>query len=159
MRKGISDIVAVVLMIAVAISIGIFVTIWVTDWVSTQTSSPSITCAIKANYIIEDAKFNYSGKDVLLVKITNKGDQELYGFGFTLDNITRVVSFNSTSSLISNQLQSTNALYREQSTLISLNMSNSTFAHPTLAKSLAKLKVTNDACSAVSAETTSITNY
>lgn len=157
--KGISDVIAVVLMIAVAISIGVFVTTFATKWVQDQTSSPSITCAIKTNYVVDDAKFNFTGKSELLVKTTNKGDQDLYGFGFVLDNVTTILSFNSSNPLIGTQIPPSTPLKREQSTLITLNLSNSTLGHPSLGKTLAKITLTNDACKAVSASITSITVY
>jgi len=154
-RKGISDVIAVVLMIAVAISIGVFVTTFATKWVQEQVSSPSITCAIQTNYVVDDVKFNYSGKKGLLVQVTNKGDDGLYGFGFVLYNITKILSINSSDPGISGQLVSSNSLEREQSTIVSMNLSNSTFNGETLNK----ITVTNDACPAVSASTTSITVY
>src|SRR3989344_7263342 len=119
-RRGISDIIAVVLMIAVAISIGVFVTTFATKWVQDQTTSPSITCALKTNYVVDDAKFNYSGKSDLLVKVTNKGDQELYGFGFVLENVTHLVTFDSSSSVVLNQIAVGSALKREESALLRL---------------------------------------
>jgi len=158
-RKGISDIIAVVLMIAVAIAIGVFVTNFATSWVTEQTSSSSIACAIKTNYIIDDAKYNFSGKGDLLVKITNKGDQKIHGFGFVIDNITLIQTFASDSSLINNQVSLANALGREQSAIITLNLSNTTLGYPTLAKTVEKITVTNVACDAVSASISTVTLY
>lgn len=158
-RKGISDVIAVVLMITVAISIGVFVTTFATKWVQDQVSAPSITCAIKTNYIVDDVKFNYTGGDELLVKITNKGEKELYGFGFILYNITKIFSFNSSDDLISGQIESTDPLGREQSVLLQLNLSNSTLSYPRMGDTMNKLTVTNDACDAVSASTSTFTRY
>ena len=168
-RRGISDIIAVVLMIAVAISIGVFVTTFATKWVQEQTTSPSITCALKTNYVVDDVKFNYSGKSDLLVKVTNKGDQDLYGFGFVLENITHLVTFDSTDPQILNQIAVGSALKREESALLRLNLSScadqsSTFCnesrnYPHLGKTATKVTVRNDACKAVSASITSVTVY
>lgn len=158
-KKGISDVIAVVLMIAVAISIGVFVTTFATKWVQDQTSSPSITCAIKTNYVVDDVRFNYSKINELQVKVTNKGDEPLYGFGFILENATVILSFESSNTLITNQVSSTSPLKREQSTYVILNMSNSTLGYPSLGKTLTKVKVTNDACKAVSSSSVSITAY
>lgn len=159
MRKGISDVIAVVLMIAVAISIGVFVTTFATKWVQDQTSSESISCAIRTNYVVDDVKFNFTGQELLLVKITNKGEDTIHGFGFVFDNITTIKSFKSSDPLIINQVSSTNALEREQSVIINMNMSNSSLGHTRLVKTANKLTVTNDACRAVSASTTTITLF
>jgi len=157
MKRGVSDIIAVVLMIAVAIAIGVFVTNFATKWVTEQTGEESMTCAIKTNYVIDDAKFNYSGKNNMLVTITNKGDEGLYGFGFVLNNITNIRTFNSSDPRILNQLTVTSALGREQSHILTLNLTNST--HLQLGKSATEIKITNDACVAVSAAITSLTVY
>ncbi len=158
-RKGISDVIAVVLMVAVAISIGVFVTTFATKWVQDQTSSPSITCAIKTNYIVDDAKFNYSGGGQLLVKVTNKGDEGIYGFGFILYNVTKILSFNSSSTLIRDQVASASPIGREQSAIVTLNLSTVNSSHSGMGRTLTKITVTNDACDAVSASTSSITKY
>ena len=157
--KGISDVIAVVLMIAIAVSIGVFVTTFATKWVQDQTSDPSIACALKTNYVVDDVKYNFSGKGELLVKITSKGEEGIYGFGFIFDNITKIISFNSTDPLVKNHVQSTSPLTREQSTLVTLNLSNVSRGYPVLINTLKKLTVTNDACKAVSASTTSVTEY
>ena len=168
-RRGISDIIAVVLMIAVAISIGVFVTTFATKWVQDQTSSPSITCALKTNYIVDNIKFNFSGRSELLVKLTNKGDQELYGFGFVVENVTHIVTFESTDPLILNQVAMASALKREQSAIITLNLSscsdqsslacNASRNYPHLGRTATKVTMRNEACKAVSASTTSVTVY
>ncbi|MBL7160838.1 MAG: hypothetical protein ISS93_03245 [Candidatus Aenigmarchaeota archaeon] len=158
-KKGISDVIAVVLMIAVAISIGVFVTTFATKWVQDQTSSASISCAIKTNYVVDSAKFNYSGMGRLLVKVTNKGDEGLHGFGFILDNITSIITFNSSSSLITNQVTSASPLMREQSALVTLNLADPDNLYDILVKTIEVLKVTNNACDSVSASATSVTVY
>ncbi|MBI4021670.1 MAG: hypothetical protein HY369_05495 [Candidatus Aenigmarchaeota archaeon] len=160
--RGISDIIAVVLMIAVAIAIGVFVTNFATKWVTDQTTSSSIACAIKTNYVIDDVKFNYSGKDELLVRITNKGDQAIHGFSFVLFNVTNIQTIASDSKLIINQVTSAKALQREQSAIMTLNFTNASTGSGELiglAKSATKLTVRNDACEAVSASIDSVTVY
>ena len=165
-RKGISDVIAVVLMIAVAISIGVFVTTFATKWVQDQTSSPSISCALKTNYIVADATFNLTGRDILQVKITNKGEDDLYGFGFVIENITKILTFNSTNSLMISQVLSTTPLKREQSAFVSLNMTscmnatslycNQSSEYAPLVKTAQKITITNFGCRAVSASTGSV---
>lgn len=156
-------------MIAVAISIGVFVTTFATSWVQDQTASPSITCAIKTNYIVEDIKFNFSGNDQLLVKITNKGEQSLYGFGFLLFNVTDILTFDSDDLVIKNQVSSLSPLKREQSAIVNLNLTpcfNASVTFCNLSQSFAgmvktadKVTVANDACKAVSASATTITIF
>lgn len=168
-RKGISDIIAVVLMIAVAISIGVFVTTFATSWVQDQTDKPSMTCALQTNYIVEDAKFNYSGKDGMQLKITNKGDQTIHGFDFVVENVTKIVTFELGDPLILNQVTSGNPLKREESALVTINMTtctnqtllycNTSSIYPPLARSATKITVRNAACDAVSASITSFTLY
>lgn len=80
MTKGISPVVATVIMIAVAVAVGVMVSTWVTHLIEDQTSQSQL-CAIDTLYNIESAKFNLSGSNQLWLKVTNKGEEELYGFG------------------------------------------------------------------------------
>jgi len=159
-RKAISPVISVVLLIAVAVSVGILVTTWVTHWVVSTTGSSSISCAVNTNYIIEEAKFNISSayNNTLLVKITNKGTEQLYGFGAILDNGTKVVIINSNDSIIDQGgISSTNKLKREESVYITINLTNTTLGYPTLGATLTEVKIRNDACPAVSTSTSTIT--
>lgn len=161
-RKGVSPIIATILLIALAISVGIMVTTWITHWVVTQTSSESIACAINTNYIIDIAEFNKSAalNNTLLLKITNKGSEKIYGFGAILDNGTVILMLNSSNSLINQGgISSTNKLNRESAVYITVNLTNTTLGYTTLGKTLTEVKVTNDACPAVSTSTKSITQY
>ena len=160
--KGVSPIISVILLIAVSISVGIMVTTWITHWVVTQTGSSSISCAIDTNYVIDSAEFNKSTalNNSLLVKITNKGSQKIYGFGAILDNGTAIVKLNSSDSLINQGGTSlTSKLDREQSAYIVINLTNIILGYPQLGRTLTEVKVTNDACSAVSSSTKTITVY
>ncbi|MBM3303835.1 MAG: hypothetical protein FJY76_01970 [Candidatus Aenigmarchaeota archaeon] len=159
-KKGVSPVIATILLIAVAISVGIMVTTWITHWVVTQTSSQSIACAINTNYVIDTAEFNKSTalNSTLLLKVTNRGSEGLYGFGVVLDNGTTIMMLNSTSSLISQGgISSGNKLGREQPVYVAVNLTNTTAGHTRLGCTLTEVKVTNDACPAVSARTTTIT--
>jgi len=156
--KGISPVVATVLLVAVAITIGIMVTTWVTQLVTKQTD-PSSLCALNTNYIINYARFNFAGDNQLVVKLTNKGIDGIYGLGFIVENDTRILQFNSShvNITVSPSVSSTNKLGQEQSVLASLNLNASDL--PTFGRTLTKIRVTNDACKAISAETSSITKY
>ena len=161
-KKGVSPVVAVVLLIAVAVTVGMLVTTWITSWVTEQTSKPSLTCAINTNYIIDSARFNYTGNEILLIKITNEGSEELYAFGLILDNGTLIKQFNTTQINASPNVTANNKLKQEQSTYLTLNLSNattSTTGGPIFGRTLTEVRVTNNACTAVSSKTTTITVY
>lgn len=156
-KKGVSPVVAVVLLIAVAIAIGILVTTWITHWTSTQISSQPITCAINTNYIIESVEYNKTGGDLLLIKVTNKGAENLYGFSAVMDNGTYILDVNSTSWRIDHGgISKTYPLRREKSTYVTVNL---TINYTGLGESLTDVRVLNSACNAVSAKTTFITQY
>lgn len=159
-RKAISPVVSVVLLIAVAVSIGILVTTWITHWVTTTTGSTSISCAMNTNYIIESAEFNKSStyNNTLLIKLTNKGGEWLYGFGAILDNGTRIVILKPNNTIINQGgISLTNKLKREESVYITINMTNKTLNYPALGGTLDEIKITNKACPAVSTRTSTIT--
>jgi len=165
-RKGISPVVAVVLLIAVAVTVGMMVTTWITHWVTEQTDKPSLTCAINTIYVIDSARFNYTGNDALLIKITNEGSEGLYGFGLILDNGTIIRQINSShpNITISPSVSETNKLTQEHSAYITLqnlsffNLSAPSWG-PNFGKTLTEVKVTNDACTARTAKTTTIATY
>ncbi|MFH1978056.1 MAG: archaellin/type IV pilin N-terminal domain-containing protein [Candidatus Aenigmatarchaeota archaeon] len=165
-RKGVSPIISAVLLIAVAVSVGILVTTWVTSWVTTQTGSNDISCAIDTNYVIDSAQFkNTSAENTLLVRITNKGKQSLYGFGMILDNGTNVLQVNETTNMsahftyvsLNPTITQSNPLSREASMYISINLSNSTLGNTVFGGSLTSVRVTNKACDAISAAIASVT--
>lgn len=163
-RKGVSPVVAVVLLIVVAISMGILVTTWVTHWISTQTSSSSISCAINTNYVIESAEFNETGDNILRLRLLNKGSQELYGFGAVLDNGTHIIRMNSTHPALggnstNNTLSEATALQREETVYFLVNLTNSTLGYPALGATLEEVRVLNGACDAVSVKTNTIKKY
>ena len=160
--KGVSPVIATILLIAVAISVGIMVTTWITHWVVTQTGSEAIACAINTNYVIDSAEFNKTAalNDTLLIKITNRGAQKLYGFGAILDNGTWIMMLNSTSPLMNQGgVSVSNQLTRESSVYVTINLTNATAGHALLGSTLSEVKITNDACPAVSATTRTVTEY
>jgi flagellin-like protein len=162
--KGISPVVAVVLLVAVAISLGMLVTSWITNLYYDIRSGES-ACAIKTNYIIDSVQWNQTSKSpaynsTLLIKITNKGELKLYGFGLEMLNGTKILNFDS-SEVDQGGISSTNKLERERSTYLLVNLTNSSLRYPAFGRSLltsedVSIKVTNEACEAVSAETTSV---
>ncbi len=156
--KGISPIIAIVIMIAVAITTGVMLSTWVTQWVSHQTSDSSMACVIRTNYIIESAKFNQSGDNVLVIKVTNQGSEGIYGFGAIIDNTSDIYQFNSTDSLLSlsPNITSSDKLTREGSVYVKLDLDTDTSSR-NLGATATEIRVTNEACDSVSAKTNSIT--
>lgn len=162
-RKGISPVVAVVLLVAVAISLGMLVTSWVTHlyYDIGETSA----CSIKTNYVIDSVAWNQTSKSTiynstLLIKITNKGDLNLYGFGVEMLNGTRIVNLDP-SLVDQGGISSTNKLEREHSVYLIVNLTNATLNYPAFGRSLltsdeVEVKVTNDACDDISAKTATV---
>ncbi len=152
--KGISPIIAVVLLIAISISLGVLATGWVRNWVMEQTSTELLSCVLDTNYQIDSVTYNSTSK-ILRIKITNKDSRELYGFGVILDNGTTTQTFNSSASelSVSPSITSSNRLKREQSAYITVNLTS----YSALGSSLTEVKVTNSVCNAVSAKSDSIT--
>ena len=156
MRKAISPIVATVLMIAVAITIGLLVINWSTSWTNQRLQDKGVQCAGTTNYVIDSARWNYSSStNQLLLKITNKGTQKLWNFSVTLDNVTRVMNFNSTNTSILYNVNETNAIKQEEAIVLGVNLTMDT----TFGSSLSRVSVLNEGCKAISAWTTIIQNY
>ncbi len=157
--KGMSPMISVVLLVAIAVSVGIMVTTWITHWVTEQTTDVSVSCAVNTNYVIESVRWNISSSlnNTLLIKITNRGTQKLYGFGVVLSNGTKVVNLNSSSPLIDQGgISASNKLGTQESVYIKVNMTNTTLHYPGLGATLTEVRVTNDACKTVSQKTNTI---
>jgi len=160
MKKGISPVVASVILIAVAVSITVIVSTWVTHLIQDQTGSTK-TCAINTLYNVENAKFNVSGEYQLWLKITNENEYGIYGFGVVMDNGTKIISLNSSSYRIDQgNISATNTLKRKQSFYLLVNMTNTTsesndyqnFGFSLTTSSSTEIVVTNDACDAISSD-------
>lgn len=164
-RRGVSEVVSVVLVIAVAISVGIMVTIFITGWTRTQLSETSVSCAISTNYDIQDIKYNSTGfNNTLLIKVINDGKSGVYGFGVTVSNGSEVYRFNSSSTAIGQGgISSGNRLGQKQTALITLNLTAANvsigFGQSFRTTSDLEITVTNDACPAVSSERNAVTSY
>ncbi len=158
-RKGISPIIAAVLLIVVAVSVGITLSSWVAHWIQSQTGSDNMLCATNTYYMIESAEFNRTAdyNNSLLILLTNKKREKIYGFGVVLRNGTDAVTLNSTSNLINQGgISSTHPLGQEESVYITVNLTNTTLGYPAFGATLTYVKVTNDACPSSYAETSSI---
>ena len=158
MKKGISPIIAVIILIGVAITIGVMLSGWVTQWVTKQTQSTSASCVINTNYVIESAIYNESGGDTLVIKLTNKDSEELYGFNVQLMNNTNIKIFNSSNSIYSESPYSfneTKKLKESYTAFIKLNLTSYTG----MATTMTEIRITNVVCQGVYATTNIITTY
>jgi flagellin-like protein len=93
-RKGISPVVAVVVLIGIAVMLGGLVSSWISSFV--MDSSQHDTCAITTTYTISDAQVNQtSGK--LRVTLKNTGKDSVYNFSVEADNGTLIEVLAATS--------------------------------------------------------------
>lgn len=152
MRKGVSPLIAVIILLAIAITTGIVISNWVNNFIFRSTSDISVHCATSANYIIEFAQYD-SATTTLTVKVTNKNSIGLYGFGAEVQNFTAIESFRSNEVTTSpGDLAVDNRLRQEQSAFIYIDMAD----HTPLAETATTVVITNEACPSVSARTTSV---
>ena len=105
-------------------------------------------CAARTRYIIVGVKYTQADS-VLRFKITNKGDEGIYGFGVILYNKTMIETFayNAPNVTLSANISETNKLAREESVYMSINISG---GH-NMGLTLTQVKVKNSACGAVTA--------
>ena len=153
--KGISPVIAAVLLIAISVAVGVMISSWITHWVSSRTQQASSACVTNTNYRIDSATFSSSTNNLTLV-LTNLGSTELYGFSVQVLNGTDVYVYNSTSSRvrISPNITETNPLKEQRSAVLIINMEDD--YHSGLGGSTDQIKVLNKACPSFSAETLTI---
>ncbi len=157
-RRGMSPIVASILLVAITITIGVLVSGWISGWVGEQTREVELACSVDTNYLVDYAIYNDTGyNNSLLIKVTNKGKTDIYGFGAILDNGTTIFQLNSSHTGINQGgISKTNPLHREQSAYLTISLINVT-NHTAYGKTLKEVRITNDACDVVSQKTTAIT--
>lgn len=160
MKRGISPVIASVILIAVSVSIGVIVSTWITHLIQEQTTGSRL-CAINTLYNIENARWNISANNSIWLKITNEGEEELYGFGVVMDNGTIILVMNSTNIRIDqSNISSSNKLGRKESVYIKINLTNTTsdafnyqsFGLTLTTSSRTEIVVTNTACNAIATE-------
>ncbi|MCK5023693.1 MAG: hypothetical protein KAS04_05955 [Candidatus Aenigmarchaeota archaeon] len=154
--KGISPVIAAVLLIAITVTVGVLVSSWVTQWVTTKTSQTSSDCVTHTNYKIDSASFSTTTNNMTII-VTNTGLVELYGFEIQLQNVTDINFYNSSNPRlkISPNITETNPLREQRSAIIILSMEDA--YHSNLGNTADRLKVLNKACPSFPAETTTIT--
>jgi flagellin-like protein len=153
--KGISPVIAAVLLIAITVAVGVMISSWVTQWVTSRTRQASSACVTDTNYKIDSAIFDTDTNNLTL-RLTNLGRVELYGFSVQILNGTDVEVYNSSDSDVkmSPNITENNPLKQQRSVIIIINMEGS--YHSTLGSTTDQVKVLNEACPTFSAETSTI---
>lgn len=148
MKKGISPIVATIILIGVTILIGIMISTWVSQWLLTTVGNVPSTCPTNTLYQLSNAKYNKTTQ-IMTVMVTNKGSQVLYNFTIEV-NDTSSNLYRNTSVVTSPSVSSSSPLTQEQSTILTANM--------TTTNSIESVKVINGACVGFSRSITSVSN-
>jgi len=140
-------------MIGVAITVGITVSNWISQWTTEHMETTTSSCALNTNYVIDSIVFKNSTY-TMTVKITNKNSQTLYGFNVQVENASDILLFNSSNGNVtySPNISSSNRLERGRSVFVKVNLTR----NPTMGTSANRVKVFNDACTAVYTETAEI---
>ena len=86
-RKGVSPIVAVVILVGIAVMTGGLLSSWISSFISG--SSEQETCAITTMYTLSDATYNATSGEIKL-RLKNTGSVDLYNFTIEADNGTDI---------------------------------------------------------------------
>lgn len=86
-RKGVSPVVAVVILIGIAVITGGLLSSWITSFVSD--SAKQDTCSINTMYTLSDVTYNATSGEIKL-KVKNTGTVKLYNFTIEADNGTDI---------------------------------------------------------------------
>lgn len=93
-RKGLSPIVAVVILIGIAVITGGLLSSWITSFVSDAAKQD--TCSINTMYTLSDVTYNATS-GVIKLKVKNTGTVKLYNFTVEADNGTNIALGQATS--------------------------------------------------------------
>jgi flagellin-like protein len=153
--KGISPIIASVLLIGITVAIGVMLSSWITHFISTRTQDISSTCATSTNYKIDSAIFQTSTNNMTLI-ITNLGTVDLYGFSVQVMNATEVLVYNISDAKfkISPNITQSAPLKQQRSAIAVISMSGD--YESGVGRTSDLIRVLNNACPAFSAEVRSI---
>ena len=154
--KGISPVIAAVLLIAITVAVGVLISSWVTQWVTDKTMKTDSDCVTHTNYKIDSATYSSSTTNMTIM-VTNTGRVELYGFEVQILNVTDIEFYNTTDSRlrVSPNITETSPLKEQRSAIIVVDMNGA--HHSALGSTADRLKVLNKACPSFPAETTTIT--
>ena len=150
--KGVSPIIASVLLIGITVAVGVMLSSWITHWLGTRTQDISSACVTSTNYKIDSATFRASSGGMTLV-ITNLGTVELYGFSVQMLNATEVIAYNISDAKfkISPNITQSSPLKQQRSAIIVISMSGD--YESGMGRTADMVKILNGACPAYSAET------
>jgi flagellin-like protein len=153
--KGISPIIASVLLIGITVAVGVMLSSWITHWIGTRTQDISGACATSTNYRIDSVRFRTSANN-MTVMLTNLGTVELYGFSVQVMNATDVLVYNSsdTKFKISPNITEESPLKQQRSAIIVVSMTGDYDSG--LGRTADDVKILNSACPAYSAEINSV---
>jgi flagellin-like protein len=154
--KGISPVIAAVILIAISVVVGVMLSSWVTHWITERTGSAS-SCAAYTNYRIDSAKYSSTTKNLTIV-VTNLASVKLYGFSIQMQNSTDIVNYNSTNPdiKISPNITKDKPLDEQRSAIIIVNTNGITGNHSSMAVTAEKIRLLNKACPGFAAETSKI---
>ncbi|MBN2043256.1 MAG: hypothetical protein JW754_05645 [Candidatus Aenigmarchaeota archaeon] len=144
--KGVSPVIAAVILIGITVAVGVMISSWVTQWVNNEIGGAS-SCASYSTYSIDSATYKSSTKNLTL-KITNNGKIDLHGFEVQILNATSVVLYNSTSSdlSISPTITENNPLKEQRSAIIIVDMNGTEGDYSAIGSTSEEIKVLNMAC-------------
>ena len=154
--KGISPVIAAVVLIAISVAVGVLLSGWVTQFVSKETEIAN-SCVTNTNYKIDSATYS-TATQRMTVMITNLNTMELYGFSVQMQNTTHIVLYNYTEPdfSISPNVSKTDPLKDQRSAIIIVDMNGTKGDYGNLAYTATELKVLNSACPTFSIKTSQI---
>ena len=154
--KGISPVIAAVVLIAITIAVGVLLSGWVTQFVTKETETAS-ACITNTNYKIDSATYT-AGTKQLTIMVTNLNVRDLYGFSVQIQNTTNIVIYNYTESdfTISPNVSKSEPLKDQRSAIILINTTGAKGDYSNLAYTATELKVLNSACPTFSIKTSQI---
>jgi flagellin-like protein len=149
--KGISPIIAAVVLIAISVAVGVMISSWVTHWVTTQTGVTT-QCVALTNYNIESATYTGNNNNLTMI-VTNLGTIKLYGFSVQIMNLTSIVTYNDTSPDIKvmPNLSKEYPLDEQRSAIILINLNGTQGDNGELGRTAEEVRVFNKACPSFSA--------
>ncbi|NIO21479.1 MAG: hypothetical protein GTN76_12250 [Candidatus Aenigmarchaeota archaeon] len=150
--KGISPIIAAVVLIAISVAVGVMISSWVTHWVTSQTGVTT-QCVALTNYNIESATYTSNNKNLTMV-VKNLGTIQIYGFSVQIMNLTNIVTYNDTSSdiKVTPNLSKEYPLTEQRSAIIVVDLNGTQGDYAELARTAEEVTVFNKACPAFSAK-------
>ncbi len=150
--KGISPIIAAVVLIAISVAVGVMISSWVTHWVTSQTGVTT-QCVALTNYNIESATYTSNSNNLTLV-VTNMGSIKIYGFSVQIMNSTDIVTYNDTSPdiKVTPNISKEDPLSEQRSAIIVVNLNGTQGDYSGMGTTAEEIKVFNKACPAFSAK-------